>query len=132
MRNGDAMIALDVKTLATVSNGTDKNGLPRTIVIARVGLRRFGANIAIERNQIEDSCCESPNLSAFLMRHVSGHRQRFEINFGSHHGRPKIQSHAAFEPRDGLSQDQEVAIARQSKRGPVAVCVLMNNVIANP
>ena len=43
VRHGEAMIALDVKTLPAIGNRPGQDGLPRTIVVTRIALRRLSA-----------------------------------------------------------------------------------------
>src|SRR5579885_2960879 len=64
-RQGDAMIALDVKALAAVGHGSHQDGLPGAIVIAWIALGSLAARVAIERDQIKDRCGEMTDDAAF-------------------------------------------------------------------
>src|SRR5215467_3395081 len=90
-RHSQSVIALDIETLPSVGHGPNQNRFPRSIIIARIGFGRFSMEIAFQGNEVEGGRGEMAYLTLFLMSHVSGHRESFQINFRPHDGRAEIQ-----------------------------------------
>src|SRR5205823_399826 len=49
------MVAAEVKALAAVGDRPHQNRLVRAEIVTRIGLRQLAVNIALDRNQIENS-----------------------------------------------------------------------------
>src|SRR5947207_2372441 len=74
VRERDAVVTADVEALAAVGDGAGEDRLPRTVVVARVALRRFAARVALNRDQVEDGGREAADVPPLLTRDVAGHR----------------------------------------------------------
>ena len=125
------MVALDIEALATVGHGADEDRFERAEVVARVVLRSFGREVIAEVRQVEDARREVADDATFLMSNIAGHRESFEIDLRSHHGRTNVQHHAPFELRDGLGEDQKVGVRGGSGRSSIAVRMLVDDVLSD-
>src|SRR5439155_7269655 len=77
--NRQAVIALDIETLAAVRYRPDQYGFPRTIIVACIDLGRLLPNIALQWNQIKDGLGELSNLAVCLMVDVAGYGQVVQV-----------------------------------------------------
>jgi len=71
------------------------------------------------------------NCVPLLPGNVADHREGLQINFRAHDRGPEIQHDTALKGFNGLSKDQKVAIAGRAERCPVAVGMLVNDVVAH-
>src|SRR5262249_50572366 len=131
VRNCCSMIAGNIKTFPAVRDGAGQYRLPWTVVIPRVALGRFLTHVALNRNQVEHSRGEFRNGAAFLMRDISRHGERFQVNLGPHDGGANVQYDPTFEIGYCVGQNQKVAVACSAESGAVAIRVLVNDVIAD-
>ena len=76
VRYRDPMIALNVKAFSPVGDGTNQDGLPGPIVIARIAFGSLLAGVAFEGNEVENGGGEMANGAALLMGDIAGHGQR--------------------------------------------------------
>ena len=60
---------------------------------------------------------------------VADHRERLQVDFRAHDGRPEAEHTTAFEPFHGVRENQEIAIAGVAIGRAVAVGMLMRDVV---
>ena len=121
-----------VKALAAVLHGAHEDRLERPVVVARVGLGRLVTQVGSQVLQIENGGRELVDLPPVLVSHVAGHRERLQVDFRPHDRGAEVQQHAALQLRDGLGEDQEIAIGSLAQGRAIAVRVLVDDVIAEP
>ena len=72
------------------------------------------------------------DLAPLAPRHVARHRERLEIHFRTHHGGSAAEERSALEILDDAREDQKIAQGRLPQRSPVAIRVLVGDVVPDP
>src|SRR5579884_1810208 len=74
-RKGRAMISAEIKTLASIGDTADQNGLMRPEIVARIGFGQLAPEIAMDRRDIEYGCGQLADGAALLPGDVARHSQ---------------------------------------------------------
>src|ERR1039457_493366 len=125
------MIALKIEALAAIRDGPDENRLVGAKVITGIALIQLLVEVAANRHEIEHRGREARYLPSLLTRDIANHRQRLQVNLGTHDGRSEAEHAAALKPLECVRENQKIAIAGVAIGRAVAVGMLMRDVVAD-